>query len=46
MNKYGVRGFPTVLLMDKNGSVVRVTGYQPGGPAAYIQHIKDAYGIE
>ena len=46
MNKYGVRGFPTVLLMDKNGSVVRVTGYQPGGPAAYIQHIKDAYGIK
>ncbi len=41
--KYGIRGFPTVLLMDKNGNVVRVTGYQPGGPQAYIQHIKDAY---
>jgi protein disulfide-isomerase len=46
MNKYGIRGFPTVLLMDKNGNVVKVTGYQPGGPAAYIQHIKAAYGME
>lgn len=41
--KYGIRGFPTVLLMDKDGNVVQVTGYQPGGPKAYIQHIKDAY---
>ena len=46
MNKYGVRGFPTVLLMDKNGNVVKFTGYQPGGPSAYIKHIKAAYGIE
>ena len=43
LNKYGVRGFPTVLLLDKNGDVVLQTGYQPGGPAAYIQHIKQAY---
>jgi len=44
MRKYGVRGFPTVLLMDKNANVVLQTGYQPGGPSAYIQHIKAAYG--
>ena len=44
MRKYGVRGFPTVLLMDKDANVVLQTGYQPGGPSAYIQHIKAAYG--
>lgn len=44
MSKYGVRGFPTVLLMDKAGNVVKVTGYQPGGPKVYIEHIKEAYG--
>jgi protein disulfide-isomerase len=44
--KYGVRGFPTVLLLDKNGNLVKVTGYQPGGPLAYIKHIKEAYGIK
>ncbi len=43
-NKYSVRGFPTVLLMDKEGNVVKVTGYQPGGPDAYVKHIKESYG--
>lgn len=43
LNKYGVRGFPTVLLLDKTGKVVKQTGYQSGGPLAYIAHIKDAY---
>jgi len=42
-NKYGIKGFPTVLLLDKNADVVLQTGYQPGGPLAYIQHIKQAY---
>jgi len=46
MNKYGVRGFPTVLLLDKNANVVVQTGYQPGGPDAYIAHIKEAYGMK
>lgn len=46
MNKYGVKGFPTVLLLDKDANVVLQTGYQPGGPAAYIAHIKEAYGMK
>ena len=41
--KYGVRGFPTILLMDKEGNVVLQTGYQPGGAKAYVDHIKEAY---
>lgn len=46
MNKYGVQGFPTVLLLDKNGNLVQQTGYLPGGPSAYIQHIKDTYSVK
>jgi thioredoxin-related protein len=38
---YGVRGFPTILLTDHNGKVIAQTGYQQGGPKAYIKHIKD-----
>jgi len=38
--KYGVRGYPTVLLLDKNGKVIGKTGYQPGGPEKYINSIK------
>jgi thioredoxin-related protein len=38
---YGVRGFPTVLLLDAKGKVLGRTGYQAGGPKAYVKHIKD-----
>jgi protein disulfide-isomerase len=39
--KYGVRGFPTVLLLDAKGNVIATTGYQPGGAEKYIDHLRD-----
>ena len=39
-SKYGVRGFPTVLLLDAEGGVLARTGYRPGGPEAYVEHLK------
>jgi len=38
---YGVQGFPTVLLVDATGKVIGTTGYRKGGPAAYVDHLKD-----
>jgi thioredoxin-related protein len=38
---YQIRGFPTVLLLDAEGTVLNKTGYQAGGPAAYVEHIKE-----
>jgi thioredoxin-related protein len=38
--QYGVRGYPTILLLAPDGSLVQQTGYQPGGPAAYVEHLK------
>ena len=38
--KYAVRGYPTVLLLDSNGDVLERTGYQAGGAEAYVEHIK------
>ncbi|MDP6490136.1 MAG: thioredoxin family protein [Kiritimatiellia bacterium] len=38
---YGVRGFPTVLLLDAKAKVIGRTGYQAGGPEAYVKHIKE-----
>lgn len=38
--RFGIQGYPTIVLMDSKGNVLGVTGYQPGGPEAYIQHIK------
>ena len=38
--KYGVEGFPTVLILNPQGKLVKQTGYQPGGPTAYVEMIK------
>lgn len=40
--KYGVRGLPTILLMDSNEEILLQTGYRRGGPDAYIDHLKAA----
>jgi thioredoxin-related protein len=37
--KYGVQGFPTVLLMTPAGDVFGRTGYAPGGPEKYLESI-------
>ena len=38
--KYRVRGFPTVILLNSRGREIATTGYQPGGAAAYVTHLK------
>ena len=38
--KYAIRGFPTVLLLDAKGEVLAQTGYQKGGPEKYLAHVK------
>ena len=38
--KYGVEGFPTIILMDATGKELARTGYQPGGAAAYVEHLR------
>ena len=40
--RYGVQGFPTVLLFNSQGQMVLQTGYQPGGPVSYINHLKNS----
>ncbi len=38
--KYGIRGFPTILLMTVDGQVYGQTGYQAGGPEPYVEHLR------
>ena len=38
--KYRVNGFPTVLIVNAKGDVIARTGYRKGGPAKYVQHLK------
>ena len=39
--KYGIEGFPTVVLVDGKGNVIAKTSYREGGAAAYVAHIKE-----
>lgn len=38
---FDVQGFPTILLMTKDGEVYAQTGYQAGGPEAYVTHLTE-----
>jgi protein disulfide-isomerase len=39
--RYGVQGFPTILLFNSQGQMVLQTGYLPGGPVTYVEHLKN-----
>ena len=35
-NEHGIRGYPTIIVLDSEGKKVGELGYQPGGPEAFI----------
>lgn len=40
-DKLGVRGFPTIYLLDAKGRPYAKTGYQRGGPKKYMEHLNE-----
>ena len=42
--RYGVQGFPTVMLTFADGTPYATTGYQEGGPDAYMEHLTELRG--
>ena len=40
-----VEGFPTILLTDAGGRAYARTGYEPGGPIAYVDNLTDLQEI-
>jgi protein disulfide-isomerase len=40
MKKHGIRGFPTILVLDPSGNLLHRTGYKAGGPEAYVDLLK------
>jgi protein disulfide-isomerase len=40
-SKYGVRGYPTIFLLDAEGKQLGRTGYKEGGAEAYVKHLKE-----
>lgn len=41
LKKFGVRGFPTILILDSKGDIKGKTGYRDLTPSKYIEHIKE-----
>jgi thioredoxin-related protein len=41
LQQFGVEGFPTIFILDKNGNMRLRTGYLPGGAANYVSHLKE-----
>lgn len=39
--KYGIQGYPTILLTDAEGRPYGTTGYQKGGPEKYVAHLNE-----
>ncbi len=38
--KYGIRGYPTIILLDARGNELGKTGYVRGGPSAFIREVR------
>lgn len=38
--RFGITGFPTIILTDGTGQPIARTGYQAGGPVNYVNHLK------
>ncbi len=38
--KYMIRGYPTIILVDKDEKLVGQTGYQRGGADNYVEHLQ------
>jgi protein disulfide-isomerase len=37
--KFGVEGFPTIVVLDPDGKQIGLLGYTPGGPSAFIAQL-------
>jgi thiol-disulfide isomerase/thioredoxin len=40
---HNVRGYPTILLVTAEGQAFAQTGYQAGGPEAYLEHLGEIH---
>ena len=38
--RFGIQGFPTIIVLDAEGKKVGELGYTPGGPSAFIAEIE------
>ena len=39
--KYGIQGYPTIIILSPGGEPVAMTGYLQGGSRNYVQHLNE-----
>lgn len=39
--RYGITGYPTVVILDQSGGFLAETGYRSGGGAAYARYLQE-----
>ncbi|MFH0908032.1 MAG: thioredoxin family protein [bacterium] len=39
-DKFGVAGYPTIILLDPDGNYAGQTGYMPGGSGRFVENLK------
>ena len=39
--RYGIEGFPTIVLLDSTGKEIGELGYMPGGPKPFIAAVEE-----
>ena len=39
--RYGIEGFPTIVLLDSTGKKIGELGYMPGGPKPFIAAVEE-----
>lgn len=44
--KHGIRGYPTILILNPAEDLLLRTGYQRGGPENYINHLKPYISLD
>ena len=42
--KFGIGGYPTIVLLDPEGDKIGVTGYKQGGAENYVKHLDEIIG--
>ena len=44
--KYGIQGYPSVIVLNSSGEQIGRTGYHPGGPKAFISDLEKMPGMK
>lgn len=43
--EFAIQGYPTIMLTDATGKAYAKTGYQPGGPKKYLEHLAEKTNV-